>query len=97
MRPNWKEQPPRYRSGYVAINVSKCDPAFAYKHPPASPNRRGLVPRHYRLEPSFSSKRVRACYRASSAGLAKLAFPRDAFVPFTRMFDVIFKFTVPFG
>ena len=31
----------------------------------------------------------------SSAGLMKLAFPRNAFVQFTGMFDVIFKFAVP--
>jgi hypothetical protein len=35
--------------------------------------------------------------RASSPGLMKLAFLRNAFVQFTGMFDVIFKFTVPFG
>jgi hypothetical protein len=29
--------------------------------------------------------------------LTKFAFPRNAFVPFTGMFDMIFKFTVPFG
>ena len=29
----------------------KRHPAFAHKHPGASPNRRGLVPGHYRLEP----------------------------------------------
>jgi hypothetical protein len=33
--------------------------------------------------------------RASSAGLMKLAFPRNAFVQFTARFNVIFKFTVP--
>ena len=35
--------------------------------------------------------------RGSPAGLTKFAFPRNAFVQFTGMFDVIFKFTVSFG
>ena len=37
---------------------------------------------------------TRACCRASSADRLKLAFSRNAFVQFTCMFDVIFKFTV---
>ena len=42
-----------------------------------------------------AEKRASAFCRASSAGLMKLAFSRNAFVQFTGMFDVIFKFTVP--
>ena len=37
---------------------------------------------------------TRACCRASSADRLKLAFSRNAFVQFTGMFDVIFKFTI---
>jgi hypothetical protein len=48
----------------------------------------------YRIQPMHDA---RACCRASSAALMKLAFPRNAFVQFAGMFNVIFKFAVPLG
>jgi hypothetical protein len=45
----------------------KRDPAFAHKHPLAAPNRRGLVPRHYRSGASLLRSRQNAAFKLANS------------------------------